>query len=142
MGQWPTPHGATKESWARGMIGAATTLIALLLTAEFGFETVEVRDRGPIDLATYECRDTPRSTLIQRACYDHAQASMIVSVKGTYYQYCDLPVATFDGLMGAPSMGQFFKQNFSGDTGARYGCGNRRVTVVRHTRHNGPTMFP
>jgi hypothetical protein len=115
------------------MIGAATTLIALLLTAEFGSETVDVRDRGPIDLATFECRDTPRSTLIQRACYDPARASMIVSVKGTYAQYCDLPPATFDGLMAAPSMGQVFKRNFAGDgSGGQYECPAGRVTDVRH----------
>ena len=89
------------------MIGAATTLIAMLLTAEFGSETVDVRNHGAVDLATFECRDTPRSTLIQRACYDPAQAAMIVSVKGKYVQYCDLPPATFAGLMAAPSMGQF-----------------------------------
>ncbi len=106
------------------MIGAATTLIALLLTAEFGSETVDVRDRGPIDLASFECRDTPRSTLIQRACYDPAQASMIVSVKGTYFQYCDLPPATFDSLIAAPSMGQFFKRSIAGDSAdGRYDCG-------------------
>ena len=60
------------------MIGAATTLFVLLLTAEFGSETVEVKDRGSIDLASFECRDTPRSTLIQRACYDPMHARMIV----------------------------------------------------------------
>lgn len=102
------------------MIGAATTLIALLLTAEFGSETVEIKDRGAVDLASYECRDTPRSTLIQRACYDPAQASLIVSVKGSYVQYCDLPAATFAALMAAPSMGQYFKRNFEG--GGRHGC--------------------
>ena len=53
---------------------------------------------------------------------------MIVSVKGTYHQYCDLPPATFDGLMAAPSMGQFFKQNFGGaERDRRYGCGMRRA---------------
>ena len=109
------------------MIGAATTLIALFLTAEFGSETIDVGDRGTVDLASYECRDTPRSTLIQRACYDPAQASMIVSVRGAYVQYCDLPPATFDALMAAPSMGQFFKPNFEGSDG-RYDCGARRVT--------------
>jgi hypothetical protein len=110
------------------MIGAATTLIALLLTAEFGSETVDVRNRGAVDLATFECRDTPRSTLIQRACYDPAQASMIVSVKGAYFQYCDLPPATFDGLMVASSMGQFFKRNFAnGGSGGRYDCRTGRL---------------
>ena len=116
------PRGATKED-ARGMIGATTTLIALLLTAEFGSETVDVKERGAVDLATFECRDTPRSTVIQRACYDPAQGSMIVSVRGAYVQYCDLPLATFAGLMAAPSMGQFFKLNFEGaGAGGRYDC--------------------
>ncbi|MDO9561958.1 MAG: KTSC domain-containing protein [Bradyrhizobium sp.] len=104
------------------MIGAAT-FIALLLTAGFGSETVDVDNSGTVDLANYECRDTPRSTLIQRACYDPAQASMIVSVRGTYVQYCDLSPATFDALMAAPSMGQFFSRNVAGDElGGRYEC--------------------
>lgn len=115
------------------MIGAATTLIALLLAAEFGFETVDVKDRGAVDLATYQCRDTPRSTLIQRACYDPAQASMVVSVKGAYVQYCDLPPAAFDALMAAPSMGQFFRRNVAGNgSDGRYECRTGRMTGVRH----------
>ena len=110
------------------MIGAATTLIALLLTAEFGSETVEVGDRGTVDLASFECRDTPRSTLIQRACYDPAQASMIVSVKGTYHQYCDLPPATVRRPDGRAVDGAVFKQNFGGaGRDRRYGCGMRRA---------------
>ena len=114
------------------MIKAAATLFALLLTAEFGSETVDVKDRGAVDLATFECRDTPRSTVIQRACYDPAQASMIVSVRGAYFQYCDLPPATFDGLMAAPSMGQFFKQSIEGaGPDGRFNCGNRRANGVR-----------
>lgn len=121
------------EGSAAGMIGAATTLIALLLVAEFGSETVDIKDRGAVDLATFECRDTPRSTLIQRACYDPAQASMIVSVKGAYFQYCDLPPAAFDALMAAPSIGQFFRRNFAGhDSGGRYECRTERMTGVRH----------
>lgn len=104
------------------MIGAATTLLALLLTAEFGAETVDLQDGRAVDLASYKCRDTPRSTLIQRACYDPVQASMIVSVKGTYFQYCDLPPATFDALMAAPSIGQFFKRNFEDSANGRFGC--------------------
>jgi hypothetical protein len=33
-------------------------------------ETVDVKYRGTVDLRTFECRDTPRSSLIQRVCYD------------------------------------------------------------------------
>jgi hypothetical protein len=110
------------------MVRAATALIVLLLTAEFGSEVVDVRDHGAVDLATFECRDTPRSTLIQRACYDRAQATLIVNVKGAYRQYCGLPVAAFDRLMTAPSMGQFFKVNIEGGSSGRpYGCADRPV---------------
>jgi hypothetical protein len=110
------------------MIRAATTTIVLLLTAEFSPEAIDVRDRGAVDLATFECRDTPRSTLIQRACYDRAQANLIVSVKGAYRQYCELPVAAFEGLMTAPSMGQFFKGNIEGaGPDSPYDCNTRRI---------------
>jgi KTSC domain len=110
------------------MIRAAITAIVFLLTAEPGSEAVDMRDRGAVDLATFECRDTPRSTVIQRACYDRAQSTLIVNVKGTYRQYCALPVATFDGLMTAPSMGQFFKLNVeSGGSDGPYDCRSRRV---------------
>lgn len=112
----------------RSMIRAATTLIVLLLTAKVGPEMVEVRGRGAVDLADFECRDTPRSTLIQRACYDRTQATLIVNVKGTYNQYCRLPAAAFDGLMTAPSMGRFFKGNIEGaGSGRPYDCSDRQV---------------
>ena len=105
------------------MIGAATALVALAFTAGIGPETVDVRGRGAVDLSTFECRDTPRSSVIQRACYDRAQASMIVNIKGTYFQYCGLPPATFDALMTGPSMGQYFKRNVEGAASdGRYGC--------------------
>ena len=110
------------------MIRTATTLIVLLLTAEVGPEAVDVRDRGAVDLATFECRDTPRSTVIQRACYDRAQATLIVNVKGAYRQYCGLPVAAFDRLMTAPSMGQFFRRDIEGvGSEGPYGCDLRRA---------------
>ncbi|MDI1264320.1 MAG: KTSC domain-containing protein, partial [bacterium] len=64
------------------MVKAAASLILLMLTAPFGTETVEVRDRGPVDLAGFECRDIRRSTIIQRACYDRAQRQLIVATKG------------------------------------------------------------
>ena len=106
------------------MIRAAANLIALLLTAPLGSETVDVRDRGTTDLATFECRDITRSSLIQRVCYDSAQHTLIVSIKGSYDEYCELPPQTFDGFMAAPSMGQFFKANVRGSgPDTRYDCG-------------------
>jgi hypothetical protein len=86
------------------MIRTAAALIVLLFTAEVRSETVDVKYRGPVDLKTFECRDINRSSFIQRVCYDRAQSYMLISLKGSYYHYCELPSAMLEGLMGAPSM--------------------------------------
>jgi len=93
------------------MVKAATALLLHLLNAEVSSEAVDVRDRGLVDLRTFECRDINRSSLIQRVCYDRAQSTLIVGIRGVYDQYCSLPPPTFEGLMSAPSMGQFFNRN-------------------------------
>ncbi len=105
------------------MIRAATSFILLLLSAPLGTETVNVRDGCRIDLEKYECRDINRSTVIQRVCYDPAQSDLIVSVRGNYIRYCELPAATFEAFMTAPSMGQFFARNIS-ESGSygRFAC--------------------
>lgn len=112
------------------MVRTATAIALLLLTAEVRSETVDVKYRGPVDLKTFECRDTPRSSFIQRICYDKPQSYMVINLKGTYYHYCELPAATFDSLMSAPSMGQFYNQNIRG-TGqdGPYDCRTHRVPV-------------
>lgn len=110
------------------MIRAAAALIILLFTAEVRSETVGVKYHGPVDLKTFECRDINRSSFIQRVCYDKAQSYMVINLKGTYYPYCELPPATFDNLMGAPSMGQFYNQNIKGaGPDGPYDCRTHRV---------------
>src|ERR1035437_8482914 len=106
----------------------ATALMVLCFAAEARSETVDVKYRGPVDLKTFECRDINRSSFIQRVCYDKAQSYMIISLHGTYYHYCELPPATYDGLMDAPSMGHFYNQNIkgSGSDGA-YDCRTHRI---------------
>jgi KTSC domain len=110
------------------MIRIATAIIFLLFTAEARSENVDVKYRGPVDLKTFECRDINRSSFIQRVCYDKAQSYMVISLKGTYYHYCELPPVTFDALMGAPSMGQFYNQNIKGSgSNGPYDCRTHRV---------------
>src|SRR5512140_645459 len=92
------------------MVRTATALLLLLFTAEVRSETVDVKHRGTVDLKTFECRDTPRSSFIQHVCYDQPQSYVIINLKGTDYHYCELPPATFDALMGAPSTGQFYNR--------------------------------
>ncbi len=106
----------------------ATALFLLLLAAEAHSETVDVKYRGPVDLKTFVCTDTPRSSFIQRVCYDKPQSYMVINLRGTYYHYCELPAAAFEGLMGAPSMGQFYNQNIKGSgSDGPYDCRTHRV---------------
>ncbi|MET3838434.1 KTSC domain-containing protein [Bradyrhizobium sp. OAE829] len=100
------------------------TLLLHLFAAEIGSETVDVRDRGPIDLGTFECRDITRSSIVQRVCYDHARRHLVVALKGAYDQYCDLPAETYDALLNAPSMGGFFNRHIRGQSGAAFACRN------------------
>jgi hypothetical protein len=110
------------------MIRATTALFFLLFTVEVHSETVDVKYRGPVDLNTFEYRDINRSSFIQRVCYNKAQTYMIMSLRGTYYHYCELPSATFDGLMVAPSMGQFYNQSIKGSgSDGPYDCRTHSV---------------
>jgi|SRR5882757_1373644 len=105
------------------MVKIATALLLHLLTARVDSETIDVRDRGTVNLAGFECRDINRSSIIQRVCYDRSQNYLIVGIHNVFDQFCDLPPSTFDSLMAAPSMGQFFMRNISGSgRDSRYDC--------------------
>lgn len=110
------------------IIRAATALTLILFIVEARTETVDVKYRGSVDLKTFECRDTSRSSFIQRVCYDKTQSYMIINLKGTHYHYCELPPATFGALLAAQSMGTFYNQNIKG-TGkdGPYDCRTHRV---------------
>jgi hypothetical protein len=96
------------------MIRSSVTALTFLMSASAICETVDVKYRGPVDLKAFECHDINRSSFINRVCYDKAQSYMIISLKGTYYHYCELPPATVDALMGAASVGRFYNQNIKG----------------------------
>lgn len=88
-------------------------MLALLCAAPVTTEPVDVRGRGAIDLAAFACTDTPRSTVVQRVCYDAARRHLLVNAGGTYSEYCGLPAATFEAFAAAPSMGQFYRQRIA-----------------------------
>ena len=95
------------------MIRSVAAMLALLCTSPVTTETVEVRGRGEIDLAPFACTDTPRSTVVQRVCYDTPREHLLVNAGGAYSEYCRLPAATFEAFVTAPSMGQFFRQRIA-----------------------------
>ncbi|MDE2379187.1 KTSC domain-containing protein [Bradyrhizobium sp.] len=105
------------------MVRTLALLLAQILTAPIVSETVEIGGREAVDLATFECRDINRSTVLQRVCYDPAKGELIVAVGGAYDRYCNVPAGTADALAGAPSMGLFFNRSIRHEaSGDRYAC--------------------
>jgi hypothetical protein len=107
------------QSKSARMIGANVTralmaVIAVLIATPVSSEIVDVKYRGAVDLKPFACTDTPRSSFIQRVCYDKAQSYMLINLRGTYYHYCELPPSTFDAFVTAPSMGQFYNRSIKG----------------------------
>ena len=106
------------------MIRYIASALALLWTAPVVTEKVDVGERGAIDLAPFACTNTPRSSLVQRICYDEARHYLLVNIRGSYRDYCELPAATFNAFIAAPSMGQFYAQNIAAsDDDGPFKCG-------------------
>jgi hypothetical protein len=95
------------------MIRSVATMLALLCASPVTTEAVDVRGRGQIDLASFACTDTPRSTVVQRVCYDEARRHLLVKADGAYSEYCRLPAATFEAFVVARSMGQYYRQRIA-----------------------------
>jgi hypothetical protein len=82
----------------KAMIRTIATAIALFWTAPVVTEKVEVSDYGNIDLAPFACTDTPRSTIVERVCYERTTGDLLVGIRGSYRNYCDVPPTTFDAF--------------------------------------------
>jgi hypothetical protein len=86
-------------------------------------DTVELTQNGTVDQNPFACTDITRSSLVNRVCYDGAKQIAVVEVRSTYRQFCDVPKATLDALLDAPSMGQFYNARIRGDASqGRYDC--------------------
>jgi hypothetical protein len=92
----------------------AILLVGLAGASRTDAETVEVTDRGAVDLTPFACHDITRSSLVNRVCYQAANRSMIVEVNAVYFQHCDMPQAMLDAFLNAPSMGQYYRSKIAG----------------------------
>lgn len=90
-------------------------------------ETVNVKYRGVVDLAPFQCESINRSSLVTRVCYDQKEQYMVIGLQGTYYHYCEIDAATVSALRNAQSMGRFYNQAIKG----KFDCRTRRVPTYR-----------
>jgi hypothetical protein len=95
--------------------------VLVLCTIGSHAETVDVKYRGPVDLAPFKCTSIDRSSFVRRVCYDSANSYMLVKLNETYYHYCDIDTATVDAFEGADSMGRYFNASIKGHFDCRTG---------------------
>jgi len=95
------------------LIGSMALTLVMALAAPIIPETVDVDGMGQVDLKSFTCSDTPRSTVIQRVCYARPQRIMIASVRGNYRVACGLPPNIYNAFITADSMGRFYGRSIS-----------------------------
>src|SRR5262245_871356 len=100
------------------LLSGITALFLATGAARAQAESVDVKYRGPLDLAPFACTDVTRSSFIRRVCFDEAKSYMVISLNGTYYHYCGIPTTTVEALRDAESMGRFFNEQVKG----RFDC--------------------
>ncbi len=108
------------------ILGIAIALTVGLSGAALA-ETVNVKYRGVVDLAPFQCESVNRSSLVTRVCYDRKEQYMVIGLQGTYYHYCEIDPSTVAALRGAESMGRYFNANIKG----RFDCRTRRVPAYK-----------
>ena len=92
-----------------------------VLTQTFAYsasaESVYVKDRGNVSLDGFQCRDvsSARSSAIHRICYDSNHDYLIISFRGTNYQYCEIESDTVGELISAQSIEQYYNEDIKGD---------------------------
>ena len=108
----------------------AKTVASIFLLFAFTFaaaETVNVKYRGPVDLAPFACESVSRSSLVKRVCYDKREQYMIINLQGTYYHYCGIDAGTVGQLQNADSMGRYYNAAIKG----RFDCRTGRVPAYK-----------
>ena len=101
----------------RALILAALVVLSSPAIAE----VVYVKYRGAVDLAPFSCQTTGESSLVNRICYDAKERYLLVSLKGTYYHYCEISNAAVSGWLRAQSKGRFYLAYVKGKYDCRTG---------------------
>jgi hypothetical protein len=64
----------------------------------------------PLDVSSFTCTDTPRSSFVRRVCYDEPRSFMVIKLREPWYPYCGIDAATVQKLITAKSIGTFYNQ--------------------------------
>ena len=103
------------------------TVLGLVLTSgpPARSESVNVKYRGLVDLAAFECENITRSSFIDRVCYDAKKTYMLIQLNGTWYHYCEIDGDTVASFLVAASMGHYYNTSIKG----RFDCRTHKIPV-------------
>lgn len=112
----------------QGRLLSCWALLLSMLVSPLYAETVEVKYRGPVDLAKFECTGELDGSLVKRVCYNTEHSYMLIRLKQTWYHYCEIDQGTVSALLAAGSKGSFYRENVKDDaTGGKFGCRDKPV---------------
>jgi hypothetical protein len=72
-------------------------------------KTVEVEIKGRVDLDEFECQ-TPTSPIIKMVCYKEDNKYLLVKIKDTWTQYCEVDPTTYKNFQTSGNMSKFFNE--------------------------------
>jgi hypothetical protein len=98
----------------------AVAAIGLTAAAPASAERAYVKSRGEVDLAPFRCETFSRSPNVNRICYDAGPQYLLVSVKGIWYHFCEVPASAVTDWQQAPARykGQYYNDAIRG----RFDC--------------------
>ena len=70
-------------------------------------EIICVKSHKCLDITPFVCTYTV-SRYVHRVCYDVRTQYMLILLKNTWYQYCEIDEATVNGLLSAESKGRYY----------------------------------
>jgi hypothetical protein len=101
-------------------VSLAAAALGLLAAAPASAERAYIKSRGEVDLAPFRCEMFSRSPNVNRICYDAGPQYLLVSVKGIWYHFCDVPGSAVTAWQQVPARakGQYYNDAVRG----RFDC--------------------
>ena len=116
-----TIDGKIKMAHRKLFIFAMGVFLTVLgsTNAQTPTETVDVKYRGTVNLAPFNCQSITTSSLVQRVCYDQRNAYMLINLNGIWYHYCNIDQTTVTRLLNSSSLGQYYNSTIKGSFDCR-----------------------
>ncbi|UVK39378.1 KTSC domain-containing protein [Mesorhizobium sp. AR10] len=122
-------HVRLRTNMLAVLVVCSLAAIALVMALGSVFaETVDVKYRGPVDLAKFQCTAELDSSVVKRVCYNAEHAYMLIRLKQVWYHYCQIDQDTVSALLADGSKGAFYNENIKdAATRGKFGCRDKPI---------------